>query len=149
MHEYVYRGDLSDLNRWLKSKFAPSHAYVVTVKLYRKKRTLDQNGQLRIWYEQMAKELPEDNLQGWERYCKLHHGVPILRAEDLKFRQFYDLAIKKLDYEQKLQAMDYTPVTRLMNTDQFNRYFSALQDDFLKRGVMLEFLNNRLDFSES
>lgn len=130
----------AEINAWLRTKMHPNLKYTLTIKRATKKRTLDQNGQLRVWYEQIAKELPEDNLQGWERYCKLHHGVPILRADDEQFRQFYDKALKGLDYEFKLKAMDYTPVTRLMITEQFNRYFEALQDDFLKRGVSLEFL---------
>lgn len=130
----------AEINAWLRTKMQPNLKYTLTIKRATKKRTLDQNGQLRVWYEQMAKELPEDNLQGWERYCKLHHGIPILRADDDQFRQFYDKALKGLDYEFKLKAMDYTPVTRLMITEQFNRYFESLQDDFLKRGVSLEFL---------
>ena len=104
-----------------------------------KKRSLDQNAISHCWYEQMARELREDDALGWKCYCKLHHGVPILRAESPEFLSFYDGALKRLSYEQKLQAMKFLPVTKLMEKDQFSRYLTALPDDFWGRGVRLEF----------
>ena len=139
-NEFIFTGDTVAFNRWALGNMQPGQAYRFTKEKNKRKRTLDQNGQLRVWYEQIARELPEDDLQGWERYCKLHHGIPILRADDMKFKSFYDMALKNLSYENKLMAMDYTPVTRWMKTDQINRYFEAMQSDFLKRGVSLEFL---------
>lgn len=101
-------------------------------------RSLDQNAVIHCWYEQMGRELREDSAQGWRRYCKLHHGVPILRAEDADFREFYDAALKDtFTYEQKLKAMDILPVTRLMSVAQLSAYMEALQDDFRPRGVTL------------
>ena len=104
-----------------------------------KDRSLDQNALSFAWYEQLARELKEEDALGWRAYCKLHHGVPILRAEDDEFRQFYDASLKKLDYEQKLAAMKFVPVTSLMTKAQLSAYLEAVQDDFRKRGVMLEF----------
>ena len=138
-NEFIFTGDTVAFNRWALGNIQPGQTYRFTKEKNKRKRTLDQNSQLRVWYEQIARENPEDNLQGWERYCKLHHGIPILRADDMNFRRFYDLALKNLSYENKLMAMDYTPVTRWMKTDQFNRYFEALQNDFLKHGINLEF----------
>lgn len=140
MAEFVYRGDQSALKQWMRNTFQPGIAYSIKAEVYRKKRTLDQNAQSHVWYKQIANELPDDNKQGWARYCKLHHGCQILCADDDDFREFYQSAIEPLDYEKRLKAMDYTPVTRLMKTKQFNLYFDALQDDFLNRGVILEFL---------
>lgn len=140
MAEFIYRGDQSALNQWMRNTFQAGIAYSIKAEVYRKKRTLGQNAQSHVWYKQIADELPDDNKQGWARYCKLHHGCPILCAEDEGFREFYELAIDPLDYEQRLKAMDYTPVTRLMKTTAFNLYFEALQDDFFNRGVRLEFL---------
>ena len=132
-----------DILTWAKSGMQPNIKYVLTRKKWQKKRTLDQNAQSFVWYKQIAEQLPDYDAKGWARYCKLVHGVPILRSEDAEFRAFYDKAIKlNLDYEEKMQAMDYTPVSRLMNTNQFNRYFEAIQEDFLKRGVVLQFLND-------
>jgi hypothetical protein len=87
----------------------------------------------------MAKACREDDAKGWKRYCKLHHGIPILRAEDEEFKYIYDNSIRKMSYEQKLMAMDFLPVTSLMNTEQLSKYLESVQADFIKRGLSLEF----------
>lgn len=131
----------SEIIAWAKGSLTPSIKYVLKRNKWAKKRTLDQNGQSHVWYEQLAKELPEESALGWKRFCKLHFGVPILRAEDAEFRELYDRCIKStLDYADKLRAMDILPVTSRMKTDQFNHYFEALQNHFHDRGVKLEFL---------
>ena len=104
-----------------------------------KRRTLPQNSISHAWYQEMAKHLREDDARGWKRYCKLHHGVAILRAEDDQFRYFYDNSVKKMSYEQKLMAMDFLPVTSLMNTEQLSKYLESVQEDFRGRGLVLEF----------
>jgi hypothetical protein len=103
-----------------------------------KDRSLPQNAFTHVWYAQMARELPEDTELGWKCYCKLHHGVPILRTEDDEFRETYDSVIKPLTYEQKLVAMRCWPVTSIMNRQQLSKYADAVQADFLARGVVLE-----------
>ena len=102
-----------------------------------KGRTLPQNSFSHAWYEEIAQALPEDDALGWKSYCKLHHGVPILRAEDEEFRAAYDAAIKSLTYEQKLAAMRVLPVTSRMNVKQLTKYADAVRDDFAVRGVVL------------
>lgn len=114
------------------------HKYVRMV-IRARRRSLDQNDISHVWYEQVARELRDDDALGVKCYCKLHHGVPILRAEDAEFRAFYDNAIKGLTYEQKLGAMKYLPVTSLMSVEQGSRYLVAVQDDYLQRGVALRF----------
>lgn len=104
-----------------------------------KARTLPQNDITHVWYSQIARELPEDDALGWRCYCKLHHGVPIMRAEDDEFRGMYDSVIKGRTYEEKLLMMKYLPVTSLMSRKQLSAYAEAVQADFRARGVMLEF----------
>lgn len=105
-----------------------------------KKRSLDQNAQVFVWYEQLARELREDDKAGWRRFCKLHLGVPILRTADPDFREFYDTALKGLPYEKKLKAMEYLPVTSLMQKPQLSEYHKAMQDHFQdKHGVVLKY----------
>lgn len=104
-----------------------------------KDRSLPQNAITHVWYGQIARELREDDELGWKCYCKLHHGVPILRTENDEFRESYDGAIKGLSYEQKLTVMRILPVTSLMTKEQLSRYAEAVQADFAQRGVMLEF----------
>lgn len=124
-------GDLRDL--WNQHKFLR-----LNVKAG-KDRSLPQNAITHVWYGQIARELREDDALGWKCYCKLHHGVPILRAENEEFRETYDGAIKGLGYEQKLQIMRILPVTSLMTKEQLSKYAEAVQADFAQRGVTLEF----------
>lgn len=104
-----------------------------------KARTQPQNDITHVWYGQIARELPEDDALGWRCYCKLHHGVPILRAEDAEFQGMYDSIIKGRSYEEKLLMMKYLPVTSLMNRKQLSAYAEAVQADFRERGVFLVF----------
>jgi hypothetical protein len=104
-----------------------------------KDRSIPQNAITHVWYEQLARELREDDALGWKCYCKLHHAVPIMRAEDEEFRETYDASIKGLSYEQKLKVMRLLPVTSLMTKEQLSKYAEAVQADFLNRGVRLEF----------
>lgn len=140
-NEFTYSGDTVSLNAWLRSKCQPGLKYTLKLTKYQKKRTLDQSAQSFVWYSQLARELKEDDEQGWRRFCKLHFGISILRAQDSEFRQLYDKCIRQsLSYEEKLVAMDILPVTRRMNTEQFGMYFTAMQDHFIKFGVNLEFI---------
>jgi len=104
-----------------------------------KDRSLDQNAISHAWYAQLARELREDDALGWKCYCKLHHGVPILRAEDETYRETYDAAIKPMAYEKKLIVMRQFPVTSLMKKKQLSVYLESIQADFSSRGVNLEF----------
>ncbi len=124
-------GELRD--KWNRYKFLR-----VSIKTG-KDRSLPQNAITHAWYGQIARELREDDELGWKCYCKLHHGVPILRAECEEFRENYDAVIKRLTYEQKLIAMRCWPVTSLMTKEQLSKYAEAVQADFAKRGVRLEF----------
>ena len=124
-------GDIRDL-------FAANKFVRVSAKTG-KSRTLDQNAISHAWYEQLARELREDDALGWKCLCKLRLGVPILRAEDEEFRAFYDAAIKQsLTYEEKLAAMKFVPVTSLMTTEQLSKYLEAMQKEFCA-SVRLEF----------
>jgi hypothetical protein len=116
------------------------HKYLRVSAKAGKDRSLDQNAISHAWYEQLARELREYDALGWKCECKLLHGVPILRAEDAEFRQFYDRAIKQsLSYEEKLAAMRFVPVTSVMTKQQLSKYLEAMRDHFLRRGVRLEF----------
>lgn len=115
------------------------HRYVKISAKTGKPRSLDQNAISHAWYEQLARELREEDALGHKCYCKLHLGVPILRAEDDEFREFYDNAIKGMSYERKLAAMKFLPVTSLMTKPQLSKFLEAMQIDFAARGVLLEF----------
>ena len=104
-----------------------------------KPRSLDQNAISHVWYEQVAQELREDSVLGVKSFCKLHFGVPILRAEDDEFRAKYDRVVKPMAYEDKLTLMEWFPVTSLMRTPQLSQYLEAMQSHYHGRGVWLQF----------
>ena len=109
-----------------------------------KARSVEQNAVIHGWFAQVARELREDDARGVKRFCKLHFGVPILRAEDDEFREAYDRTIKAwLTYEQKLEAMDILPVTSRMTTTQLDRCMADIQAHFSGRGVVLEYPKDR------
>jgi predicted metalloendopeptidase len=118
----------------------PLVRHKVTIEEATKKRSDLQNETTHVWYQQIAQQLDSDDAAGWKCYCKLHHGIPIMRqVED--FRKVYDEVIKGLSYEKKLEIMKILPVTSLMNTKQLCSYSEAVQADFMNKGVILEFLN--------
>lgn len=104
-----------------------------------KARTLDQNAISHAFYEQVSRELREDSPLGVKSFCKLHFGVPILRAEDEDFRAKYDKAVKPMAYEDKLILMEWFPVTSLMTTPQLSQYLESVQRHYQRLGVWLEF----------
>ena len=121
----------------LRNAFAESNRLTVSWSVAL--RTIDQNALSHALYEQLARELPEYDAKGWKRMCKLHYGVPILRADDEHFREFYDSALKRLDYERKIAAMEYVPVTSIMSKSQLSRYIADMARSFaVERGVHLE-----------
>lgn len=95
-----------------------------------KGRSVEQNAVMHGWFGQVARELREDDARGVKRFCKLHFGVPILRAEDDEFRDAYDRVIRPLQYEQKLVAMDILPVTSRMTTLQLDRCMADIQSHY-------------------
>lgn len=124
-------GDLRSL--WFK------HRYLRVNIKSGKDRTTPQNSITHAWYGQLARELPEDDELGWKCFCKLHFGVPILRAEDEEFRLQYDGTVKPMTYEQKIVIMKFWPVTSIMTAPQLSAYAEAVQAAMAPRGVRLKY----------
>lgn len=106
-----------------------------------KVRSLNQNDQAHVWYEQISLELREDTPLGVKCVSKLNVGVPIMRSIDSEFRAFYDKVLKPRSYEDKIEAMKYIPVSSLMPVDAASQYLEELQKFWAKHGVVLEFKN--------
>jgi hypothetical protein len=110
----------------------------VKVKLLTGKRSMNQNDISHAWYAELALQDRQEDARGHRRYCKLHHGVPIMREDD-DFRTAYDAVIKPLSYELKLQAMDCWPVTSLMDKAQMSKFLEAVREDYRRRQIFVEF----------
>lgn len=114
------------------------HRYLRVTGSVDKPRSLDQNALSHTWYDQVSRELGEDSPLAVKAYCKLHFGVPILRAENELFREVYDIAVlRTLSYEQKLKLMEVFPVTSEMTTTQLTKYLEAVREHYKNRVELL------------
>jgi hypothetical protein len=108
------------------------------VQVVQAKRTLDQNAISHAIYTQIASQLEDQTVQEVRAECKLRFGIPILRAGNPDFKAMYDKAIRAtLSYEEKLKAMEFLPVTRLMDKAQFSEYLDCVIREFSKMGVSI------------
>lgn len=106
------------------------------------RRSMKQNRLQRLWMGEIAEQLPGsfESPEHARGYCKLHHGVPILRDVDETFHEHYDRVLRPLPYETKLACMMVPidlPVTSRMNTKQLSRYLDEVHRDFSSQGVVL------------
>ncbi len=107
------------------------HRYLEVEITAGKHRTLSQNAMIYALYAKAAQRREGETSVTIRRHCKLHFGVPMLRCEDSEFRENWDSCImNNLTYEQKLEIMDFYPVTSRMNTDQESRYIDDILCEF-------------------
>ncbi|MOA14462.1 hypothetical protein D3C78_1345650 [compost metagenome] len=120
--------------------------YVVASLRPGKDRTLDQNALWFALYQRIAEMTEIGDVEDARRYCKLHFGVPIMRADDADFRDGWNRLFLHLPYEVKLRLMgacamfgpDGFPVTRLFNRQQGIAYTNRIVDEFRAKGVVFD-----------
>jgi hypothetical protein len=102
-------------------------------------RSTAQNRLAQRWFTDIATQLGDQTHEDVRAECKLHFGVPILRAENEAFRLSYDRVLKALPYEEKLAAIKAfdLPVTRLMNVKQMTAFMDEMQRHWSAQGVRL------------
>lgn len=124
------------LIRYIEQQKLPFQASIANGR----KRTYEQNRLQRLWLSEIAEQLGDQTAEEVRGYCKLTLGVPILREENVDFRERYDAIVKPLPYEHKLALMmeplDF-PVTRLMSTRQKAAYLDAIWRHFSEKGIVL------------
>lgn len=98
-------------------------------------RSLKQNRLAFAWYK-FRGEATGHGKEYERAVCKLLYGIPILR-EDEKFNAFYTVAVDRLNYEQKMAAMEYVPVTSLMKVRQFAEYLTTVDNETASIGIVL------------
>lgn len=120
--------------------------WIVTIEERGKSRSLEQNRLQQLWHLEAAQQLRDEDAEDKRAYCKLHFGVPILRAESETFRAEYDRVVRPLDYATKLALMktpfDF-PVSRLMTVKQTTRYLDAVYQHYASQGVRLTHPDDR------
>ena len=110
--------------------------WLMTLKPYHHDRSGEQNALSHVWYAEVAAKLREDTAGGVKRFCKLHLGIPILRG-DIDFREKYDRTLKGLSYEQKIEIMEWFPVTSLLKVEQMSLYLEQMQQHYADRIQLL------------
>lgn len=102
-------------------------------------RSTEQNKLYHKWMNELA-EQGDQTAAEYTAQCKLEIGVPILRSEDLEFKEFYDENVKIRPYEMKLKMMSEPygfPVSSLMKTRQFKQYLDDIYRRYTEQGFVL------------
>lgn len=128
--------DVEPLGRFLASH--PKFPLTVTI-TKGAARSHMQNRLAQRWFSDVARQIEGETHEDVRAYCKLHFGVPILRAENEAFRQSYDRTMKGLPYEAKLEAIKAfdLPVTRLMTVKQMTAFMDEMQRHWSGMGMNL------------
>jgi len=102
-------------------------------------RSHAQNRLAQRWFSDVATQLGDQTHEDVRAMCKLHFGVPILRAENEAFCASYDRIMKHLPYEDKLAAIKSfdLPVTRIMTVKQMSAFMDAMQQHWTEQQVRL------------
>ena len=108
---------------------------IMTLRPYKKDRSLEMNALSHVWYAQIAAKEREYTAEQVKGYCKLRIGIPILRT-DIEFSEMYDRIFKPMDYETKIEIMSRPglfDVTSIMKTDQMCLYLEQIQQHYANR----------------
>lgn len=125
---------LAQVTQILEADFK-THKYLQVDIVFGKERSTDQNKLIYRLYREAAKISEGETAETIRYECKLNIGVPMLYAEDDKFRAKWKDRIKhRFGYDQLLAMMVFFPVTSRMSTDQLSRYAEAIS---VKYGVPL------------
>ena len=110
-------------------------------------RSASQNRLMHMWFREIEKsEIGMDAIDA-RAWCKLHIGIPLLRAENEKFRTMYDEVLKGLSYPKKLALMADPldlPVTRVMTPKQMTHFLDEVFKHFSEQGVALSLPDDAL-----
>lgn len=102
------------------------------------RRSPSQNDMINGLYRQISTQKDDESFIDTRRRCKLLWGVPLLRASDKKFGSLYDKTMKhSLTYEEKLEAMDILPVTRLMSKAVASDFIDTVFKEHSAQGLCL------------
>ena len=120
---------------WIQGQWAAGKK--PTVQMLKHDRTTHQNSMFYAMYGAIATQAEDKSTLDVRRECKLHYGIPILRASDPAFCKWYDNSIKGLTYEDKLLLMTYMDVTSLFTKEQATEYLDTIISEYTKMGYAL------------
>lgn len=131
----------NEANRTLLVRYIEQHKLPFCVSIVDgRKRSIEQNRLQRLLCNEIADQLGDRTPEEVRGECKLTLGVPILRAENDKFRVHYDTYVRPLPYAQKMALMMEPldlPVTRIMTVKQKTDYLDAIYRHYSEQGLVL------------
>lgn len=138
--KYIIRGEIEQRNmlEHIGQMRLCNNIPEITIEEYDPTRSLDQNALINSLYPEIARQKEDERVLDVRRRLKLTRGVPILRAENEAFRRFYNSGLLALSYEQKLEAMDFVPVTSIMTKKQGAQFIDAVLDECQSQGIKIE-----------
>lgn len=90
-------------------------------------RSRDQNTLQWLWAKEASQQRGDVTISEVQAEWKLRFGIPILLAENATFAAVWLRIEGKLTHEEKLEWMNYIPVTSMMTMDQARRYLDDVQ----------------------
>ena len=103
------------------------------------KRSLDKNALAYVWYADISRFKQDESPIEVRCFCKLHFGVPILRAENEAFAEYYNkFVLHQATYEEKLRFMMFCDITSIMTQKQMTNYLNQMQLHWQGEGLFLE-----------
>jgi len=119
---------LADVQHLLAEKFFEYKYIQVRIKVL--SRTAIQNNYQFVIYDELAKQRKDETAKYYRNYCKYHLGIDIRKANDLEFAELMSLVLRCLDYEQKINYMEYVDVTKKFSPKEMARYIDAILQHF-------------------
>ena len=131
-------GDLHQLDafvEWVKLEQVAGRKPVI--QMMKGGRTLDQNAMIYGLYGDIARLSQDKSTTDVKRECKLYYGIPIIRASNPTFCEWYDSSVKQLTLEDKLMLMTYMDVTSLFTKEQATEYIDTIITEYTRQGLRL------------
>ncbi len=100
-------------------------------------RSLAQNKLMWLWAQEAADQRGDVTRTEVQHDWKLRHGLPILRADSIEFRAFTDQVLRPLNYEQRMAAMAFVPVTSEFKVPQMIAFLDAIERECAEQGIRL------------
>lgn len=115
----------------------------IKVTEYKEKRGLSSNGQIHVWFEQIAKHYGDRTALEVKNYCKDAIGLPILsnserHGDTLEFMLHSYNYYGQL-YEYKMRLIELIPVTRVMSTSEMKEFMNNMVFHFNDLDVPIKF----------
>jgi hypothetical protein len=125
------------------SKLDSSKSYRLAVTEWKEKRGLSANGQIHLWFGQIAKHYGDRSALEVKCFCKDAIGLPIL-SQSISHGEKLEFFLCQLNYyrhthENKMKLIQFIPVTSEMSTSEIKQFMEEMLYYWNDLGVMIKF----------